>query len=113
MPVDVERVSLGLRNLLQNAIQATPDGGAQVEVRIHTDGHEIIIEVRDHGPGLAPGAEDQIFEPFMTTKTRGTGLGLSIVRRIAEQHHGSLTGETHAEGGALFRLVLPVEYAPE
>jgi two-component system sensor histidine kinase HydH len=111
--VDAERTSLALRNLLQNAVQATPDGGKPVEVRIDGNRREIVIEVRDHGPGLAPGAEAQIFEPFVTTKTRGTGLGLSIARRIAEQHDGTLTGETHREGGALFRLVLPLESNPE
>jgi two-component system sensor histidine kinase HydH len=111
--VDAERTSLALRNLLQNAVQATPDGGKPVEVRIGKDGREVVIEVRDHGPGLAPGAEAQIFDPFVTTKTRGTGLGLSIARRIAEQHDGTLTGETHVEGGALFRLVLPLEPKPE
>lgn len=111
--VDAERTSLALRNLLQNAVQATPDGGEPVEVRIGKERREIVIEVRDHGPGLAPGAEAQIFDPFVTTKTRGTGLGLSIARRIAEQHDGTLTGETHGEGGALFRLVLPLESKPE
>jgi two-component system sensor histidine kinase HydH len=111
--VDAERTSLALRNLLQNAVQATPDGGKPVEVRIGANRREIVIEVRDHGPGLAPGAEAQIFDPFVTTKTRGTGLGLSIARRIAEQHDGTLTGETHGEGGALFRLALPVESKPE
>ena len=111
--VDAERTSLALRNLLQNAVQATPDGADAVEVRVDAKGREVVIEVRDHGPGLAPGAEAQIFDPFMTTKTRGTGLGLSIARRIAEQHHGRLTGETHGEGGAVFRLVLPLEYKPE
>jgi two-component system sensor histidine kinase HydH len=111
--VDAERTSLALRNLLQNAVQATPDGADVVEVRVDAKGREVVIEVRDHGPGLAPGAEAQIFDPFMTTKTRGTGLGLSIARRIAEQHHGRLTGETHGEGGAVFRLVLPLEYKPE
>jgi two-component system, NtrC family, sensor histidine kinase HydH len=111
--VDAERTSLALRNLLQNAVQATPDGGEPVEVCIDTDGREVVIEVRDHGPGLAPGSESQIFDPFMTTKTRGTGLGLSIARRIAEQQHGTLTGETHREGGALFRLVLPLEPTPD
>jgi signal transduction histidine kinase len=45
----------------------------------------------------------------MTTKVRGTGLGLVIARRIAEQHLGRLTGQTHAQGGALFRLVLPLD----
>jgi signal transduction histidine kinase len=111
--VDAERTSLAVRNLVQNAVQATPEGGEQVEVRIDRDGREVVIEVRDHGPGLAPGAEAQIFDPFVTTKTRGTGLGLSIARRIAEQHDGTLTGETHGEGGALFRLVLPLESKPE
>jgi signal transduction histidine kinase len=47
----------------------------------------------------------------VTTKTRGTGLGLSIARRIAEQHHGSLHAETHRQGGAVFRLVLPLAAA--
>jgi len=107
--VDGARVSLALRNLLQNAVQATPEGCEPVDLRVEKDGRDVVIEVRDHGPGLAAGAEEQIFDPFMTTKTRGTGLGLSIARRIAEQHHGRLTGETHAGGGALFRLVLPLE----
>jgi two-component system sensor histidine kinase HydH len=104
--VDAERTSLAIRNLVQNAVQATPEGAEPVEIRIAGNAREVVVEVRDHGPGLAPGAEAQIFEPFVTTKTRGTGLGLSIARRIAEQHHGSLTGETHRQGGAVFRLVL-------
>jgi two-component system sensor histidine kinase HydH len=108
LQVDPERASLALRNILQNAIQATTDEAQPVEVRFHGDAHEVVIEVRDHGAGLALGEEGHIFEPFVTTKTRGTGLGLSIARRIAEQHRGTLTGETHTEGGALFRLVLPL-----
>jgi two-component system sensor histidine kinase HydH len=108
LQIDAERASLALRNLVQNAVQATPEGAEPVEVRMVGDPREVVIEVRDHGPGLTPGAEVQIFEPFVTTKNRGTGLGLSIARRIAEQHHGSLTGETHRQGGAVFRLVLPL-----
>jgi two-component system sensor histidine kinase HydH len=107
--VDAERMSLALRNLLQNAVQASPSEAPAVEVRF--DGHgqeEVVIEVRDHGSGIAPGAKGQIFEPFVTTKARGTGLGLAIARRIVEQHHGTVTGETHADGGAVFRLVLPI-----
>jgi two-component system sensor histidine kinase HydH len=112
LQVDAERTSLALRNLVHNAVQATPDGGEPVEVRIAGNARESVIEVRDHGPGLSPGAEVHIFEPFVTTKTRGTGLGLSIARRIAEQHNGTLTGETHRQGGAVFRLVLPFASKP-
>jgi two-component system sensor histidine kinase HydH len=103
--VDVARMSLALRNLVQNALQA--DEVQPVEVRVTRDAHEVVIEVRDHGPGLPHEAGAQIFDPFVTTKVRGTGLGLAIARRIAEQHRGSLTGETHREGGAVFRLAFP------
>jgi two-component system, NtrC family, sensor histidine kinase HydH len=112
LQVDADRTSLALRNLVQNAVQATPEGAEPVEVRIAGGPREVVIEVRDHGSGLAPGAEAQIFEPFMTTKTRGTGLGLSIARQIAQQHHGTLAGETHRTGGAVFRLVLPLTPRP-
>jgi two-component system sensor histidine kinase HydH len=109
MRVDPERTSLAVRNLLQNAVQATTDGAELVELRIDGDARHIVIEVRDHGAGLARGSEAHIFDPFITTKTRGTGLGLSIARRIAEQHRGTLTGETHPKGGAVFRLALPLD----
>jgi two-component system sensor histidine kinase HydH len=109
--VDAERMSLALRNLVQNAVQANGDEAGTVEVRFDGHGREIVIEVRDHGAGLAPGVKGQLFEPFVTTKARGTGLGLSIARRIAEQHRGTVTGETHVDGGAVFRLVLPVDLA--
>jgi two-component system sensor histidine kinase HydH len=110
--VDVERMRLALRNLLRNAVQASEDAAEPVEVRIHGSAREVVIEVRDHGPGLAPGAAEHIFDPFVTTKTQGTGLGLPIARRIAEQHDGTLTGETHSAGGAVFRIVLPLVSKP-
>ncbi|MEO8799493.1 MAG: ATP-binding protein [Polyangiaceae bacterium] len=47
----------------------------------------------------------------MTTRVRGTGLGLSVARRIAEQHHGSLNGENHPDGGAVFTLQFPLTEA--
>jgi two-component system sensor histidine kinase HydH len=112
LEVDAERISLAIRNLLENAVHATPDGADPVELRIALASHAGVIEVRDHGPGLTASTQASMFEPFVTTKTRGTGLGLSIARRIAEQHHGTLTAETHSQGGAVFRLVLPFVSKP-
>ncbi len=108
--VDAERMALALRNLVQNAIQASLDERSNVELRVDAQPPDVVIEVRDHGAGLAPGVKPQLFQPFVTTKARGTGLGLSIAKRIAEQHRGTVTGETHAQGGAVFRLVFPLDF---
>jgi two-component system sensor histidine kinase HydH len=113
LEVDGERLRLALRNIIQNALQASEGRAEPVEVRIHKRARDAVIEVRDHGPGLAPGALVHMFDPFVTTKAKGTGLGLSIARRIVEQHGGTLTGETHGEGGALFRIVLPTRQKAE
>lgn len=104
--VDRARAARALHNLLHNAIEESP-AGAPVELRVETAGADLTIEVRDHGRGLTAGSEQQIFEPFVTTRVRGTGLGLPIARRIAEQHGGTLVGATHPDGGAVFRMHLP------
>ena len=112
LDIDVERLRLALRNLIQNGLQATEEGADPVELRIYGNASEVVIEVRDHGSGLAPGAAEHMFDPFVTTKTKGTGLGLSIARRVVEQHGGTLTGDTHGQGGAVFRIVLPLVSKP-
>jgi len=102
--VDAGRLARAIHNLVDNALQASPD--ESVEVKVATEGADVVLTVRDRGPGLPAGSEAEIFEPFVTTRVRGTGLGLAVARRIAEQHDGTLTGETHPEGGALFTLRL-------
>lgn len=104
MKVDPARMPRAIHNLVDNALQAAP-APSKVEVSIASDGADVVVEVRDHGPGIADDALAQIFEPFHTTRTKGTGLGLAVARRIAEQHGGTLTAERAAEGdGAVFRL---------
>ena len=109
--IDEARLSRALQNIVQNAIQATPDD-KKVDLTISESGADVIITVRDRGPGIPAGSEAQIFEPFMTTRVRGTGLGLPVARRIAEQHRGRLLGENVVEsdrdGGAVFRLTFPL-----
>jgi signal transduction histidine kinase len=63
--------------------------------------------VQDDGPGLGLDPE-RLFTPFYTTKVNGTGLGLSVARRICVAHGGSLTAENMDQGGARFRVTLPV-----
>ncbi|MFW5857439.1 MAG: two-component system sensor histidine kinase NtrB [Planctomycetota bacterium] len=75
----------------------------------------VLVRVVDTGPGLVPGTEERIFEPFYTTKTKGTGLGLSIAQRIIQAHHGALWVESRRNEGATFFCWLPAggpQHAP-
>jgi two-component system sensor histidine kinase HydH len=102
--VDPARLARCIQNLVQNALEADPDG--EVALTIAREGSDVLVVVRDRGPGLP--ADKPIFEPFVTTRTKGTGLGLAVARRIAEQHGGTLDGENHPSGGAVFRLRFPL-----
>jgi len=104
LPVDASKLGQLLGNLVQNAVQA---GDGPVEVDLVVAESDVVLTVRDHGPGIPAGQEERIFEPFVTTRVRGTGLGLAIARRIADRHGGTLTASNHPKGGALFRLTLP------
>jgi len=106
-----------LMNLVTNAVQAlasarsdSADAARQIGVRTALDGDSVLLIVTDNGPGVASSLGEKIFEPFVTTKPRGegTGLGLSISRDIVRRHGGTLSFESPAEGGALFRCRLPV-----
>ena len=102
-----------LRNLLSNAFEAVgdlPPGQARVALGASPDpGGQVAIEVTDNGQGVPAALRDNIFEPFMSTKSSGLGLGLAISRAIAEAHGGSLSVELGGRG--CFRLRLPVASA--
>jgi len=104
--LDPMRMDQVFRNLLQNAAQASPSD-APIEASVAVERGELLIRIRDRGPGLPKGEEARIFEAFHTTRTQGTGLGLAVARRIVELHDGKLTGETRASGGAEFTVRLP------
>jgi two-component system, NtrC family, sensor histidine kinase HydH len=105
-PLDALRMDQVLKNLLQNAVQASADGG-RVHASAAVERGKLVIRVRDHGAGLPEGSQERLFEAFHTTRTHGTGLGLAVARRIVELHGGRIQGETHPSGGALFTLWLP------
>ncbi len=104
-PMDKGRMQQVLVNLLRNGLQASPPG-MPVELSLSTGGERLEITVRDHGAGIALGAEHKVFEPFHTDRVHGTGLGLTIARRIVEGHGGRIEAGNHPEGGAVFRIVL-------
>jgi len=112
-PVDGDAVLLLqlLLNLLLNAldaIEAQPPGKRRVSVRAVQNAGTLELSVTDSGPGFSQAARDSLFQPFFTTKPKGLGMGLAICRSIAEAHQGSVVAASGPEGGAVFRLTLPV-----
>ncbi len=110
-PVDRRKMKQILINLVQNALHASPDGGA-VLLRVRARASEAHITVEDEGPGLDAGLGGRAFDAGVTTKERGSGLGLTIARALARQHGGELTLEARAGGGCVARVSVPLQEAP-
>jgi PAS domain S-box-containing protein len=102
-----------IHNLLVNAIEAL-EGASNPELRVATRAIErgemqcAEIVVEDNGPGFRPDVMGQVFDPYVTTKTKGTGLGLAIVKKIVEEHGGKIEAENARHGGARVRIELPL-----
>ena len=98
-------------NVLQNAVQHTPEGGSVV-IDIERDAAAVKMRVTDTGSGVPPEDEQRIFDRFVqldpSRRGQGTGLGLPIARWIAEAHHGTLVLERSGAGGSTFCMSLPV-----
>ena len=107
---------LGLlaRNLLDNAVRYTPEGG-RVRVAVATDNGMATLTVTDTGIGIPSRDIDRVFERFYRVDrarardTGGTGLGLSIARHVAEEHGGSIEAESELGRGSTFRVTLPTD----
>lgn len=104
-------------NLLLNAAEAMPSGGAVIvtsgiidepEKLPASDCNKLEISIIDSGTGISESDMHLLFEPFFTTKTSGTGLGLATVYRIIESHHGNISVESHVGHGSCFRITLPM-----
>jgi signal transduction histidine kinase len=95
-----------LRNLVLNALQATPPGG-RVWIEVEGDASQVYLRVCDTGCGIPADRMHAIFEDFVTTKRRGLGLGLAISRKIVEQLGGAITVESTVGQGSRFTLSFP------
>jgi two-component system sensor histidine kinase HydH len=104
-PVELRQVFL---NLVLNAVQAQPQGGA-IRIAGRCDKDWLVVEVSDKGPGIRSEDMARVFEPFYTTKEKGSGLGLFSVKRIVEAHRGRVTIEAASGSGTTVKTWLPVE----
>jgi signal transduction histidine kinase len=112
---DPQQIQQVLINLLNNAFEATPEGGRiRVFARPEIDaaGRSMaVLRIQDSGPGVPEKVRQHIFEPFFTTKEQGTGLGLCIAANILARHGGRLVLEESCETGASFAMWLPLAEA--
>jgi len=108
IPVNVDQHREAFLNLINNAVEAMPEGG---KLRITTNLHNNYIEVifTDTGVGIPPQNIGKIFDYYYTTKSEGYGVGLPTVQRIIKAHHGSIEVESREGIGTTFRIKLPIK----
>ncbi len=109
----IERV---LFNLVENAAKYTQED-ATIDIDARAADGDLVVRVRDDGPGLPAGQEEAIFEKFARghkeSSARGVGLGLAVARAIVEAHGGRIVAATAPEGGAVFTFTIPRGRPPE
>jgi signal transduction histidine kinase len=96
-------------NVLRNAVEACGEQGLLEITSAPDDGGGVRIEIRDHGPGVAPEMADRIFDPYCTGKAGGTGLGLALVKQTIEMHGGTISLARTPGGGATFVIRMPLQ----
>jgi len=107
-PLDPDQIRQVIVNLVNNAAEAI-DGDGTIAIRAtpFPDGSGLILAVVDDGPGIPEEAQEEIFEPFYSTKFSGTGLGLAVARSLVAKHDGELQVESRLGEGSTFFVLLP------
>ena len=122
-PLVCDRRQLGqaLTNVVKNGVEAIESrrsrgehhlSGDRVELRLHQEGDQLVIDITDTGIGL-PEDRERLTEPYMTTRVRGTGLGLAIVKKIVEEHCGEIAFLDRPGGGTHVRIAFDVDRLAE
>jgi len=107
-PVQLLQVFLNLAMNAFEAMTALPSNALCLVIRAdRNENGDVLVSVRDSGPGFPSGLAEQLFEPFFSTKAEGTGMGLTIARGIIEAHGGTISAENFDGGGACFTVRLP------
>ncbi len=100
-------IQRSLTNLVNNAIQAMPNGG-NLTINVEEFNEKIAFSVKDTGEGIPEDVKAKIFSPMTTTKSKGQGLGLAVVKRLTEAVGGTVSFESQVGNGATFRLEFPI-----
>jgi two-component system sensor histidine kinase KdpD len=110
--LDPRLTATAIAHVLENAAQYAPTGST-IDVTVGLSDHDLVFEVRDHGPGIMPADLPHLFDRFYRggaakARTSGTGMGLWITRGLLAVERGRVWAENHSDGGAQFTIVVPV-----
>ncbi len=111
--IDENQVRRVLINLIQNAIQAMPDGGTITFSTTNEEDQWVIIETADTGVGISDDDMDKLFDAFFSSKSTGSGLGLTVSAQIINNHGGTIEVQKREPKGTIFKIKLPVKALPE
>jgi signal transduction histidine kinase len=106
--VQLQQVIMNLVLNSMDAMAPLPNGHVVIGRTEVNGGSSAVISISDSGPGIPTEKLNEVFDPFFTTKKQGMGIGLSISRTIVQAHNGRIWAENQKEGGAVFRLSLPI-----
>jgi two-component system, sporulation sensor kinase E len=105
--LDEKYMKQALLNIVQNALQAMPEGGS-LAVKTFQRGERVLLEIVDTGKGIPEGLIEKVFEPYYTTKEFGSGLGLTIVYKIVKEHMGEIFVNSKEGKGTTFGVSFPI-----
>jgi signal transduction histidine kinase len=109
VPLDPEKFEQALLNLVINGLEAMPDGG-ELKISALADNREVRVSVEDAGPGMPLEVQQNLFQPYFTTKATGTGIGLALSEKLISQHGGRIDYST-SPVGSTFHIVVPLQQA--
>src|SRR5262249_32008230 len=98
LPVEPGRMERVFLNLINNAIEAMPTGGA-IEISAERNGHSVLVSIDDTGPGIPEAVRERLFQPFVTSGKNGLGLGLALSRQTVLDHGGDIWVEDSQPAG--------------
>ncbi len=110
LTADLSMLKRVLINLIQNAVQAMPDGGT-LAIQARCENGEAYLTVSDTGEGIPPEVQKRLFTPLFTTKSKGQGFGLAVVKRLIEAQGGNISFESQPGKGTTFTVQLPLSSA--
>ena len=108
--LDSSQLSVALANLVENALEAMPQGGT-LNLKVLREDRSLVITIKDTGCGIPKDQLTAIYDPFVTSKSKGAGLGLTLVNQVVSNHHGDIRITSQVQKGTVVTIRLPLDAA--